>query len=304
MLESAAPAGVRRATDMMDSSPTRSLVVSSRRAGGGKTHVACALSRWLSNQGCRAVPLHLSGGDGGRIARPGAGRISRSAALLAEACRLAPEPLFESSLSRLAELEQMGDAVIVEAGWELAVQSALPLVEVEMRAGELRVNGCPVQPFTPAVTHAPAAELEGLPEWDFLGRPRVGVVSLPHLLEFRDLALLQGAEWLTAAGVGQFDFVVVPATSNPAPDAGWLEETGLLDWLEEQARGGATVVSCGWEVGGARRMERGDLTDYRRLSMLLGRRLSAPLPDDEVLERMAEWIAPWARQEKALEGLY
>lgn len=288
---------------MPDPHSARSLAVTSAAPGAGKTHVACALARWLANQGCRPVPLHLSRCADSRAGSPGGGTISRSAALLAEACRVPPEPLFESSWDRLDDLEALGDVVIVEAPWEEARSSGLPLIRVERTPGGLSVNGFPLPFFPCAVTHADAPELEGLPEWEFATRPRTGIVSLPHLLDFGDLALLRGAEWLTAVGIGQFEFVFVPATANAPHDGAWLEETGLLDWLEEQARGGAVVVSCAWEVGGARVIERADLTDYRRLSLLLGRRLAPAMPGDAVFDEMAEWAAPWACQEPVLEAV-
>ncbi len=234
---------------------------------------------------------------------PGGGTVSHSAALLAEACRVPPEPVFESSWDSLGELAARGDAVIIEAPWEEVRSSGLPLIRVERAAGGLAVNGFPLPLFPLPLTHAAVPELEGLPEWDYATRPRTGIVSLPHLLDFGDLALLRGAEWLTAAGIGQFEFVFVPATANAVHDGAWLAETGLLGWLEEQARGGAVVVSCDWEVGGARVVERGDLTDYRRLSLLLGRRLAPPMPGDAVFDEMAEWAAPWARQEPLLEAV-
>lgn len=271
--------------------------------GAGKTHIACALARWLANQGYRPVPLHLSHCAAGRVGCPGGGTVSHSAALLAEACRVPPEPLFESSWGRLGDLAELGDVVIVEAPWEEARACGLPLIRVERTAGGLSVNSYPLPLFPFAVTHAEAPELEGLPEWDYATRPRTGIVSLPHLLDFGDLALLRGSEWLTAAGIGQFEFVFVPATADAPHDGAWLEETGLLAWLEEQARGGAVVVSCAWEVAGARVVERGDLTDYRRLSLLLGRRLAPPMPGDAVFDELAEWAAPWACQESLLEAV-
>lgn len=288
---------------MRDRNSAGSIVVTSVTAGAGKTHLACALARWLANQGYHPVPLHLSCSPAGRVACPGGGTVSRSAALLAEACRLQPEPLFESCWARLGEVAARGDAVIVEAPWQEAQSSGLPLIRVERTAEGFSVNGFPLPLFPSPVTPAEPPELEALPEWDYATRPRTGIVSLPHLLDFRDLALLRGAEWLAAAGIGQFEFLFVPATANGPHDAAWLEETGLLSWLEQQARGGARVVSCGWEVGGARVVERADLTDYRRLSLLLGRRLPPPMPDDAVFDEMADWAAPWALQETLLEAL-
>jgi cobyric acid synthase len=295
---------VRIPADFMpDRNSAGIIAVTSALQGAGKTHVACALARWLANQGYHPVPLHLSRSASSRVDCPGGGTISRPAALLAEACRVPPEPLLESSWASLAELAARGDVVIVEAPWQEAQSSGLPLIQVEQTPTGVLVNGFPLPVFAPALTGEDAPELEGLPPWEYASRPRTGVISLPHLLDFRDLALLRGAEWLTAAGIGQFEFVFVPATANAPHDAAWLEETGLLPWLEEQARGGAVVVSCGWEVGGARVVEREDLTDARRLSMLLGRRVAPPLPDDAVFDEMAEWAAPWARQESLLEAL-
>ncbi len=276
------------------------LVVTSVQAGDGKTHVACGLARWLANQGYHPAPLHLGAAGAHQAACPGGGTVSRAAALLAEACRLAPEPLFESGWSRLEEVAQRGDVVIVEAQEVPGSMSRLPQILVERGREGLRVNGFPLPAFSPAVTHGTVPELEGLPDWEFATRPRIGVVSLPHLLDFRDLALLRGAEWLAAPGVGQFEFVFVPATSDAGHDAAWLEETGLAAWLREQALGGAVVASCGWEAAGARRVEREDVTDYRRLSILLGRKMAPPMPDDSVFEGLAAWVAPWAEQEELL----
>ncbi len=288
---------------MPDPNSVPSFAVTSAAPGAGKTHVACALARWLANEGYHPVPLHLSCGAGSRVGCPGGGTVSLPAALLAEACRVPPEPLFESSWSGLGELATRGDVVIIESPWEEARSSGLPLIRVERTPGGLSVNGFPLPLFSFALTPAEAPELEGLPEWDYATRPRTGIVSLPHLLDFGDLALLRGAEWLTAAGIGKFEFIFVPATTNAPHDAAWLEETGLQGWLEEQARSGAEVVSCAWEVGGARVVERADLTDYRRLSLLLGRRLAPPLPGDAVFDELAEWAAPWARQETLLKAV-
>lgn len=282
----------------------RSLVITSHREGAGKTHVACALARWFVHEGYAPAPLHLARRSPDRVECPGGGTVSRNAALLAEACRVPPEPLMESGWAALGELASRSDLVIVEAGWEEAHAGGLTRVVVDRSDAGITVNGVALPLFAPSVTHAGAMELEGLPPWEYASRPRTGVISLPHLLEFADLALLRGAEWLTAAGIGQFEFLVVPATANAPHDAAWLEETGLRSWLEQQAQGGAVVISCGWEVSGARTMEREDLTDYRRLSLLVGRRLPAPLPDDPVLDSLAEWIAPWARQAALLPALF
>lgn len=288
---------------MPDRDSVRSIAVTSVHAGAGKTHVACALARWLANQGYRPLPLHLSRPGASRVGCPGGGTISRPAALLAEACRVPPEPLFESSWDALGELAARGDAVIVEAPWPDAQSSGLPLIQVERSPAGISINGFALSACTAGLTEAHDPELDGLPEWEFASRPRTGIVSLPHLLDFRDLSLLRGAEWLTAAGIGQFEFLFVPSTANAGHDAAWLVETGLQSWIEQQARGGAVVVSCDWEVVGARKVERGDLTDYRRLSRLLGRRLAPPMPDDAVYDDIAEWVAPWARQETLLEAL-
>lgn len=277
------------------------VAVASVRAGAGKTHVACALSRWLLRQGVQPVPLQLSTRAGQRVSCPGGIRLWRPTAMLAEACRLEADPLFESGWDRLEELGRLGDVVVVEAGMEEARASGLPVVEVERGAAGLRLNGVEVPLSSDVLTPEPLPEMEGLPEWEPATAPRTGVLSLPHLADFSDLRLMRGAEWLTAAGIGQFDFLVAPATTNEVLDAQWLRETGLQPWLEQQAAQGAMVVSCGWDVPGARRVEREDLTDYRRLSLLLGRRLAPPLPSDETYERLAGWIAPWAERWAQME---
>ncbi len=268
--------------------------MASVRPGAGKTHVACALSRWLLQQGVQPVPLQLSTRAGVRVSCPGGISLWRPTAMLAEACRLEADPLFESGWDRLEELGRLGDVVVVETAMEDARRSGLPVVEVERGASGLLLNGAEVPLSGDVLTPEPLPEMEGLPEWEPATAPRTGVISLPHLADFSDLALMRGAEWLTAAGIGQFDFLLAPATTNAAHDALWLRETGLQSWLEEQAAQGAMVVSCGWDLPGARRVEREDLIDYRRLSLLLGRRLAPPLPSDDTYERLAQWISPWA----------
>jgi len=41
------------------------------------------------------------------------------------------------------------------------------------------------------------------------------------------------------------------------------------------------------------RLEPGELADYRVLSRVLGRRMAAPLPEEETLERLGEWAGRW-----------
>lgn len=281
----------------------RALAVVSSRPGAGKTHVACALSRWFLHQGSQPVPLQLSTRTDLRVRCPGGVQLWRSTAMLAEACRLEPDPLYESGWEHLGELARRGDLVIIETSLEAARESGLPLVEVERGPSGVRLNGVEVPFSADVLTPEPWPEMEGLPVWEAASAPRTGVISLPHLAEFSDLALMRGAEWLTAAGIGQFDFLVAPATTNPDYDAAWLRETGLQPWLEEQASAGAMVVSCGWDLPGARRVEREDLTDYRRLSLLLGRRLAPPLPADEAYDRLADWISAWAERSGRLAPL-
>ncbi|MCS7043954.1 MAG: hypothetical protein NZR01_14305 [Bryobacteraceae bacterium] len=289
--------------DTPSSFRARALAVTSLRPGAGKTHVACALSRWLLQRGCQPVPLQLSTRAGLRVACPGGVSLWRPTAMLAEACRLEADPLFESGWESLDPLSRIGDLIIVEAGQEEARSCGLPVLEVERGAAGVRLNGVDVPLSEDVLTPEPWPEMEGLPEWEPAAAPRTGVLSLPHLADFSDLALMRGAEWLTAAGIGQFDFLVAPATTNPAHDALWLRETGLDLWLQEQAAQGAMVVSCGWDVPGARRIEREDLTDYRRLSLLMGRRLPPPLPADETYDRLALWISGWAERSSLLAPL-
>lgn len=270
------------------------IAVASRRPGAGKTHVACALARWFLHQGLQPVPLQLSTRSGQRVSCPGGVSLWRPTALMAEACRLDADPLFESGWEQLGELGRRGDFVIAEAALEQAAESGLQVLEVERGPAGIRVNNAELPLLDEVLTPEPWPEMEGLPEWDLATSPRMGVLSLPHLEAFSDLALIRGAEWLASVGVGQFDFLVAPATTNPDYDAAWLEETGLLPWLQQQAAEGAMVVSCEWDLPGARRIEREDLTDYRRLSLLIGRRLAPPLPPDAHYDRMADWIAPWA----------
>lgn len=271
----------------------RVFAVAARQRGAGKTHVAIGLARWLSNQGYAVAPLHLSTREGDLLGCPGGGAISRAAALLAEACRVPPDPMHDSGWEALATLARSCDFVVAETPLDEASRYAAEVLEVERTPAGPRINGGLLPWFEPGLMPEADPALAGLAPWEFATRPRIAVVSLPHLDGFSLLEHARGAEWLAAPGPGNFDVILVPPTFHAVSDAAWLKESGLEAWLAAQAARGATLVSCEWEAAGARMVSRETLADYRQMSRILGRRLPAPLPGEETYERLAAWFAAW-----------
>jgi adenosylcobyric acid synthase len=82
---------------------------------------------------------------------------------------------------------------------------------------------------------------------------RLAIVRLPCLSNSTDFRLLGWADWLSAPGSGQYDFIVLPGSKNSIHDLRWLRSVGLADWIVAQHRAGATVVGIcgGYQMMGA-----------------------------------------------------
>ncbi len=80
----------------------------------------------------------------------------------------------------------------------------------------------------------------------FEGRPRVGIVRLPHISNFTDFRLLPDACWISQPPHGSFDFIFLPGTKTTIDDLAWLRARGLDQWILSQHAAGATVIGiCG-----------------------------------------------------------
>lgn len=269
----------------------QTIVITSASPGSGKTHVAVALARWLHRHGYHVAPLHLGRRTGDPVACPEGGTVSRAAALLAEACGLAPAVEYEAGMERLGELQARSDWVVVEA----PAGSSTAALRVKRTPGGIEIGGLgELLLFEPGLMPAHDEATAALPLWTLAAGPRVGVVSLPHIANFGDYGLVRGAEWLAGPGVGRFGVLFLPATSAEESDRAWLRETGLDRYLADQKAAGARLVSSGMSLEGAERFEPGALSDFRVVSAVLGRRVPPPLPDEETLDRLAEWLHGWA----------
>jgi len=269
------------------------LVVTSETAQAGKTHVAAGLARWLTSRGYHVAPLHLSSRAGDNIQCPEGGAVSRAAALLAEACGLSPATWVDSDWSELDSLRTMADVVVVEAPAPVAPIAEFALLPVRRSGTGIAIAAsAPLPLFQPGLMPPPDAHLAHLPPWRLGGGPRTGIVSLPHISNFGEFQLVRGAEWLTVPAPGRFDVIFIPATSNELSDAVWLAEAGLDVWLTAQHLAGAKLIASGWRPAGAEEAS-GNLLDPRVLSVILGRRIPPPLPDEETLNRLGDWFGHW-----------
>jgi len=281
--------------------PARIIEVTSNQPGTGKTHVAAALARLLVHEGFHPAPLHLSTRRGDPVACPTGGSVTRAAALLAEACRLLPEPHFDPPAAEaaraLGQFSEEFDAIVAESG-----PGAPPL------PGALRllVHTCPEGlcldgpwgharlPLFPRDLMPPEdPDLAALPLFR-LGSPRTGVVSLPHYSNFTDFRLLRGSEWIITQAPGVFDFLFLPLTTNPESDFEWLDLVQLKAWLASQHAAGCRFLATGWQPDAlpfpVETIPCGLLADFRYLSRLLGRRIPPPLPEEDTLDELASWI--------------
>ncbi|WP_321469994.1 hypothetical protein [uncultured Paludibaculum sp.] len=267
--------------------------ITSRLPQSGKTHVAAALAAWLRNEGRHVAPLHLSTSAGDLFQCPEGGSVSRTTALLAEACGLPPEPLYEAGWPALPALRQRHDVVIVELPTGGAPPEGIESLELPVRRddGYIHLGQLPPVPaFQPDLTPACPDDVAALPPWSLATAPRSGIISLPHLANFSDFRLIRGAEWLTAMAPGRFQFIFLPASLDPRKDLEWLAEAGLDTWIAGQCAGSARLFATGWAYPGAERLETGELADCWKLSRILGRRVPPPLPSEETLDTLARWL--------------
>lgn len=288
----------------------RVVVVTSSRQGEGKTHIASGIARWLKHSGQNIAPLHLSTRTGDAVECPGGGSVCRAAAILAECCGLAPAPEFDADPEALQTLLAHHEGVVVEApegGF------AYPgCIEVQLLRTETGVHlngGEPLPLFEADLMPGMDAELAHLPLWRFGGGPRAGVISLPHISNFGEYRMIRGAEWLASPAPGRFGVVFIPACANEGSDLEWLQESGLLGWLADQASAGAKIVVSGWNAQGAfpgtaEHLCEGVLLDHRRLSKVLERRMPAPLPEEAVLDRLAAWVDQWTGMRELAKKLF
>jgi hypothetical protein len=267
------------------------LYVTSAEARAGRTHLAAAAARRLHQTGHAVTPLMLAARLGDPVACPEGGAVTRATAVLAEACGLAPEPLFEEGLAALPRLGQRSDWIVVEmrAGEDAAKESRS--LRVGQAGADVLIEGVGRVRRPPGVELMPRMDpdLEALPVWTLGTGPRVGIVSLPCMADFSESRLLRGAEWLATPAPGFFDLILLPSTRDPEGDRGWIAEQGLDEWLVTQRLAGCRLLSAGWNWPGSRTLEPAELGDHRAVSLLLGRRLPVPLPDEAMLDRLASW---------------
>ncbi|MBN9663949.1 MAG: hypothetical protein J0H49_37460 [Acidobacteria bacterium] len=270
------------------------IAISSRLPGAGKTHVAAALAAWFRREGRHVAPLHLSKPDGDPYQCPEGGTVSRAAALLAEACGLPAEPIYEAGWSALPTLQARHDLIVAElAAGESAPAGAADLeLTVRMQDGSIHLGELPPLPlFQPGLTPSCPGDVAALPLWSLVSAPRSGIISLPHLANFGDFQLLRGAEWLTSGAPGRFELIFVPASLEPDKDLEWIQEAGLDTWIAGQLASGARLISTGWAYPGAEQIETGALADNWIVSRILGRRVPPPLPPEDTLDRLGHWLS-------------
>lgn len=279
------------------------IVITGAQPGCGKTHFGAALGRWLARRGLRVEVLHLGARSVYRVVASDGAVISRPAAILAEAALVEPGARHEDA-SRLEELSQSADVVLIESCGAVA---ANPAVELKLEAGEgffildgygklPEWEGPPISPATPD-------DVAAMEPWRIGGWPRVGVITLPNLSNFSDLRILRGAEWIVVPPPGRLAVIFLPATADAAADQEWLEAQGLTGWLEQQCEQGCRLVSIGWKYRTAEAIETGELLDHVIASRLIGRRLDPPMPSEETLERLGDWIGSWPQWKSLVERL-
>jgi len=268
--------------------PAHTISVTSRVAGAGKTLISAAICRWIRREHQPVCPFSA----------PGKSQSDwRSLRVLARAADLLEKTAPTGGSEELAALLEHWHYVVVDCGhgfepppgprFELYNASGSGIEIMDSVSGEM-LNA----PWYNASTLFPEipAALAELPEWTFANAPRVGVCSLPNLRNFADFRLFSGAVWLATPPAGLFQFVIVPATSDATFDRRWLTEVGLDKWLEGQRAQGCRVICAGSTLVKGERVEEGELQDFRTVSLLLGRRLPPPDPDDTALDALAVWL--------------
>jgi len=262
--------------------------VTSRVAGAGKSLISAAICRWIRREHHPVCPFAALGT--GKPDRRSLQVLARSADLLE---KFAPS----GGAEELATVLKHWDYVVVDCGpgfeppagphFELCNASGAGIEILDVVSGDmLRAPWYNTSTLFPEIPAAVAA----LPEWTFASAPRVGICSLPNLRNFVDFRLFSGAEWLTSPPAGLFQFVIVPATADAEFDRAWLAETGLDTWLERQRSQGCRVICAGSTLVKGEPVREGELRDFRTVSLLLGRRLPPPDPDEAALEALAVWL--------------
>jgi len=268
--------------------PAHTISVTSRVAGAGKTLLSAAICRWIRREHRPVCPFSAPAKS-----RPDA----RSLQVLARAADLLERSAPVGGTKELAILREQWEYIVVDCGpgfeppagprFELCNASGTGIEILDSVSGErLTAPWYNASTLFPVI---PAAVAE-LPEWTFANAPRVGICSLPNLRNFADFRLFSGAEWLAAPPAGLFQFVMVPASSDAAFDRAWLAEVGLDKWLERQRTQGCRVICAGSTLTKGERVQEGELQDFRTVSLLLGRQLPPPDPDDSALEALAVWL--------------
>ena len=262
--------------------------VTSRVVGAGKTLISAAICRWIRREHHPVCPFAALGT--GKPDRRSLQVLARSADLLEKS---APS----GGVAELAAIRADWDYVVVDCGpgfeppagprFELwnASGSGIEILDV-VSGDKLRAPWYNASTLFPEIPPAVAA----LPEWNFASAPRVAICSLPNLRNFADFRLFSGAEWLSTPPAGLFQFVMVPATADAAFDRKWLADAGLDKWIERQKSQGCRVICAGSTLVKGEPVLEGELQDFRTVSLLLGRRLPPPDPDDTALEALAVWL--------------
>lgn len=267
----------------------------------GKTHLLAAIGRWLSRAGRNVTPLHI-------VEKPPEGGMSRDVAVLAMACGHGLESSYEAAhpeaLRELARLQKSSDLVLVEMhGSNLDLGPHGVSLEITGRGvrGRMILRSPDGAEHTAAswtggdITEEDDPELLALPRWTPKSGPRVGVISLPHRDDFEGYGALRGAEWMTIGLPGRFDFLILPGCTATASDRDWMASQGLDSWVRNQAEQGCRILR-----GEGAPVELGEpfapsaLRDHRLVSRILGRRIDAPLPDEQKLDELADWLDRWA----------
>lgn len=281
----------------------RVIRLTSTESGAGKTTLGLAFARWFREEGVSVAPVHRSrGGTWDLVQCPENGEVSWPAALLAQACDIHPEPAFEAGEGAEDELLRRFDVLVIEE------QAGGNGTCVERGGGRLlfslEQNRISLLEHEPLPALEPESEiLRALPRWRQHGQPRCAIVSLPHLCGFEDWRNARGAEWLTSPGIGDFNFVFVPFTQNREHDLEWMRDRGLVSWVEQQRTAGCRVVSCGWSMDRAERVEPETIQDDRAFSLLTGFRCPARMLEERELESLSSWLERGVGRESLLKLL-
>lgn len=258
----------------------------------GLSLAAAAVCRSLHLHGFRVAPLYLGPPAQQTFPCPEGGKLTRPAAILAEACGILPEARFEATDP--SEFARDFDWLVIQAqGFNKPLDHCRRLAVSEDGPGYL-ISGDDFRlklPAPPAVTLSPEIlpEVEALPPYR-PGVPRIGVVSLPHITNFDDFLRVPGAEWIAFPLPGKLDVIFYPDTSDLASDNEWLALQGLENWLTLQRAMGCRMATTGYPLPGAQaRIRPGDLKDPNKLSLALGAKVQAPLPEESSLDLLAHW---------------